>query len=548
MRRSDIDARLDELYAQVPQPNCKGLCADSCGPIDMHPRERQRIRARGVTIPHHDDALDQLDRDGDYACPALKDDRCTTYADRPMICFLPDAWVYTDEGPKQIKDIYAGDRVYGMDGKLHRVVATASRYYEGPVINVRHTGTHVPCWSTADHQWFAARHKDRRKAPAPEWRPAEELIAKRQHQAGDYLCFPRVFEDVPPLQSLDVTDFVQGKLVGDHLEPFTSGAAVRGIMQQIPARIPVDEDFLFMLGIYLAEGNASIQSATFTMHLDELPILECIGKYLETLGITSQFIRTRGKTSALTVSSALFGRLMKALGGVGAMEKRIRPSLFARLSHAQLWAIYEAWDLGDGRKCLREKDMSTTTNSEQLAVQMGFVALANGFFPRMYVAHKSDRNGTTYDVHLFPSNWRGSKPGHGTKNMYDDAFVYTPATGASGEEQYRSPEVRRDYQGPVFDLQVEDAESFVTSSGIAHNCRLWGAVDAMACEHGCRPEGGLLSDQEGALLLQESLTIGMPDAEVIDQQRRKLARRFADPAFRQAYKDFIRHHQPGRKQ
>ncbi|MGW6505550.1 YkgJ family cysteine cluster protein [Nonomuraea angiospora] len=86
MRRSDIDARLAELYAQVPQPNCKGLCADSCGPIDMHPRERQRIRARGVTIPHHDNALDQAARDGGYTCPALKDNRCTVYTDRPMIC------------------------------------------------------------------------------------------------------------------------------------------------------------------------------------------------------------------------------------------------------------------------------------------------------------------------------------------------------------------------------------------------------------------------------------------------------------------------------
>jgi Fe-S-cluster containining protein len=89
VRRSDIDARLTELYAQVPQPNCKGPCADSCGPIDMHPRERQRIRARGVTIPHHDDALDQLARDGDYTCPALKNNRCTVYSDRP---FISRAW------------------------------------------------------------------------------------------------------------------------------------------------------------------------------------------------------------------------------------------------------------------------------------------------------------------------------------------------------------------------------------------------------------------------------------------------------------------------
>lgn len=28
-------------------------------------------------------------------------------------------------------------------------------------------------------------------------------------------------------------------------------------------------------------------------------------------------------------------------------------------------------------------------------------------------------------------------------------------------------------------------------------CRLWGVVESMPCPHGCRPEGGLMSDVEG---------------------------------------------------
>lgn len=86
MRRSEIDARLQELYEQIPQPRCKGLCTHSCGPIDMHPRERQRARERGVTIPHHDDAMDELARTGTYTCPALKDGLCSVYPVRSMIC------------------------------------------------------------------------------------------------------------------------------------------------------------------------------------------------------------------------------------------------------------------------------------------------------------------------------------------------------------------------------------------------------------------------------------------------------------------------------
>ncbi|GAA2830435.1 YkgJ family cysteine cluster protein [Nonomuraea rubra] len=88
MRRSDMDAALDELYAKVPQPGCKGLCVDSCGPVGMNPREHQRIRERGVNIPHHRDALAQLAETGDYTCPALKDGQCSVYDVRPMSCHL----------------------------------------------------------------------------------------------------------------------------------------------------------------------------------------------------------------------------------------------------------------------------------------------------------------------------------------------------------------------------------------------------------------------------------------------------------------------------
>jgi hypothetical protein len=491
------EQRMQELYDQVPpMADCKGTCWNSCGPAEMSPWERRRLAAAGHPI-----TPENLARRApyDFWCDALgPDGRCTVYSIRPLICFLPGSWIYTAGGPKRIEGVYAGEMVYGADGKLHRVTATASRYYTGTVVDGRHTGTHVPCWSTDDHRWLAARQRGKRKTPAPEWRPARELTPKRKEQAGDYLCFPATFEDRSPLEALDVG--------GGRLFPFTTGGKpVRGIVQDIPARIPVDEEFLFMLGVFLAEGSSSTQAATFTMHPDEVPILDRIGKYLAGLGITSQ---SRGVTRAayLTISSALFGRLMTALCGSGAAGKRIHPDLFARLSHRQLWDVYQAWDVGDGRKCHREREMSTVTISEQLAVQMAFVAHANGLFPRTYAGRRPDRGGRQYDVHLFPSNWRDCKPGFGTKNMADEQYVYTPV---AGDGQYRSgQEATRHYEGPVFDIQVEGAESFVTSSGIAHNCRLWGAVEWLACPAGCVPAGGWLPDETAFALMLRLTELG----------------------------------------
>lgn len=65
------------LYAQIPDVNCKGLCQESCGPIEMSKTERRLI---GVTVTHDPKTLtcNQLDEGG----------RCSIYEDRPLVCRL----------------------------------------------------------------------------------------------------------------------------------------------------------------------------------------------------------------------------------------------------------------------------------------------------------------------------------------------------------------------------------------------------------------------------------------------------------------------------
>lgn len=38
-------------------------------------------------------------------------------------------------------------------------------------------------------------------------------------------------------------------------------------------------------------------------------------------------------------------------------------------------------------------------------------------------------------------------------------------------------------------------------------CQLWGMVPSMRCPHGCEPDGGMLTEQEGRLLLADSYDV-----------------------------------------
>lgn len=70
---------LDQIYAEVPELECQGLCAESCGPIVVGRAERRRIQQRhGVTV---------LNLQPD--CNALTIlRRCSVYPDRPLLCRL----------------------------------------------------------------------------------------------------------------------------------------------------------------------------------------------------------------------------------------------------------------------------------------------------------------------------------------------------------------------------------------------------------------------------------------------------------------------------
>lgn len=74
-----LDERLDALYAELPNIECGGYCQDSCGPIDMSVRERQRIEGE------HGEVKCGV---GPTCTMLTITGECRAYEIRPMICRL----------------------------------------------------------------------------------------------------------------------------------------------------------------------------------------------------------------------------------------------------------------------------------------------------------------------------------------------------------------------------------------------------------------------------------------------------------------------------
>lgn len=98
----DLNERLDqlrELYEQLPEIDCQGKCANSCGPIDMSEAEHQNIINLGVLIPTYtQEAHQRWSNNEPLHCPALNRRTldCDVYEDRPLIC---RAWGVAESMP-----------------------------------------------------------------------------------------------------------------------------------------------------------------------------------------------------------------------------------------------------------------------------------------------------------------------------------------------------------------------------------------------------------------------------------------------------------------
>ncbi|MCU1494919.1 MAG: hypothetical protein JWO62_2683 [Acidimicrobiaceae bacterium] len=116
-----------DIWSRLPELECKGLCQESCGPIDGTAVERNLLKRRGVELVRPmTTVLSMLDGISDGTCPALADGRCSVYEDRPTICRL---WGLVAEMPCEFGCVPVGGHLAAGQGfaVLARVAAIGGR-------------------------------------------------------------------------------------------------------------------------------------------------------------------------------------------------------------------------------------------------------------------------------------------------------------------------------------------------------------------------------------------------------------------------------------
>lgn len=386
-----------------------------------------------------------------------------------MWCFPPGTPVRTLRGFVPIEDVQEGDMVLSRGGVFRRVSATHVREVENETAYTIKTPTSLPIIATGEHPFMAVideREHDLARKPVnrrirgfvTDWVDAADL------RVGAYV------ETVVPQETMTL----------DAIEPpaWTLGDQQRkGQRRKAHVSYVLSDDFLWAIGLYIAEGHAAQGVISYALHEDEQGYADRLRSVFEPLGFTVSIGRTTGRCISVNVYSTQLAEWWPQWIGAGSENKAI-PSELLTLDLDRLRHVVEGVMDGDGGRSVNTLGQT----SPILAMQMTEIALREGGNPSVHLVHREGRK-TAYQlyqadgqVQIAPqyamtlTMERKHKQPRGFWRMEERTFVKV------------TQHEKTHYCGPVHDLTVEGDPSFVVGNLLVHNCLKETAAQVKNCQ------------------------------------------------------------------
>lgn len=346
-------------------------------------------------------------------------------------CILHGTPVLTPDGWRPIQEIQIGDKVITHTGNARKVLNAWSAGCKKRVIaEVCVTGWPEPLQTTHDHRFMLA---------SGEWKQACDL------RPGDWLAMPGndVTEELVSLafDAERVKDTFAGRWNPEHKN---------GRLRHAAETIAVTDDFLFTIGYYAGDGSARTRGGA--------------GRYVSISGNTTKKQPAMARCRAWLVSqglseneqvrengverryySAEWAFWFKKHCGVGAYKKRL-PSFVLSLNPRQSRLVLDGLRASDGYVRAGGDRTEYVTMSYTLAAHVMLLAKRAGFRPALTI-------GSTKQ---YVVGWGGPS---GPRSAGRVSSILLRHSRKADDKPER-----------IYDLTVEQDESFVIGHAVVHNC------------------------------------------------------------------------------
>lgn len=350
-------------------------------------------------------------------------------------CFAAGTPVYTENGIKNIENIVVGDKVLTHKGRFKKVLATKESLSDDTyeVQTMMNTTKHKV---TGNHLLYTNQG----------WKRVDELVAGKDLIAH--------------------SGSVEREKSGDIYFTTQDLRSERTTGKRVKTDVLIDTDLAWALGFWFAEGSASPNGAIRVTHSDSEPCEKWAKIIAEKFGLNPS-VHTQEDRNWYNgeVYSVDLQRNFDATFGNGCKVKSIPDKwMHVKWNPEVFEAFIEGFYLGDGFKTIEGKIFEITNTL--LASQIALKLLENDYrvsvqYRKYNHFNKKKDNGVYNAVVSFSKN-SVKRPSTRDGIKMNDGLFYSGILSVDkiGKEM------------KVYDIQVEDDESFSVGGMIAHNCFL----------------------------------------------------------------------------
>lgn len=397
-------------------------------------------------------------------------------------CFPKGSLIKTPNGSLPIDMVQVGDSIVSGKGRSRKVLHTHKRLYEGNLVEVTVRKLALPVSLTEDHEVFTVgqgctrQYKNlsrrlTRYEKLPSAKKAEKIkkyfpihkVTAKTLTSGNALLYP-INREVRDLSHFDLSPYYTKILPKHGTKP-----------KKINLVIPVEKDFLELVGWFLAEGSTHRAYLRFSFGDGEKkPAYEVYRCIKRLFGLTATLHYRKGTHSGieLTVCHSQLANIFENLFGRGAENKHL-PSEFLYLPVEKQRILLRACWRGDGtrgKRCstIKHAVYSVTTVSRTLQEQVRDVLLRLGYFPSVCISNEFTDKNNVHHKQAYTVTWLKS-----TKSQKYN-LVYTAEDGAVYWVLPVRKALKSLFKGVVYNLNVAEDNSYVANTFAVSNCGVGG--------------------------------------------------------------------------
>lgn len=383
-------------------------------------------------------------------------------------CFLPEQEILTSSGLYPINQLQKDDLVLTHALRFRPIRKTMKRKYQGDILKIGFRKLPFPVLSlTPEHPVLVCDFNGIHFKPANQLRIGDQAV----------VSFPIKDEEKLQLTTSDFLESTDYVLEGNQICQKTRPSSNQRKVHRCSNQIQLNADFYRLVGYFLAEGSLYRNYIQFTFHIDERNYVEDVQQLMKSVfGLEmNEQPSSIGKWTTLKIACRPVSMLFRKLFGKGAENLRI-PEFMMLAPHVLQIELLKGVVRGDGfllRDSTKRQDCNNgfgiTLANKSLIYQLWLILLRNNLAgsinDNMVNAWRLTCRGQNLNLmtRIFPERQLPLQTK--TKEYFQRAKNYY---------LFRVNKIEiEEYSGEVFNLEVDEDESYSAGGIIVHNCFDW---------------------------------------------------------------------------